>query len=51
MPRLGISYSEIIPVTIKAIQDQQEQINSLKKQKEALEKILKSLENNTKGAN
>lgn len=51
MPRLGISYSEIIPVTIKAIQEQQEQINSLKKQKEALEKILKSLENNTKGAN
>jgi len=51
MPRLGISYSEIIPVAIKAIQDQQQQINVLKKQKEALEKIVKTLENNKIGAN
>ncbi|RXR20923.1 tail fiber domain-containing protein [Flavobacterium amnicola] len=51
MPRLGISYTEIIPVAIKAIQDQQLQIDALKKQKEALEKIVKTLENNKKGAN
>lgn len=51
MPRLGISYSEIIPVTIKAIQDQQQQIEALKKQKEALEKIVKTLENKNKGVN
>lgn len=51
MPRLGISYSEIIPVAIKAIQDQQQQIEALKKQKEVLEKIVKTLENNKKGAN
>lgn len=44
MPRLGISYSEIIPVAIKAIQEQQAQIEKLKKQKEELEKIVLKLE-------
>lgn len=44
MRRLGVSYSEIIPVTIKAIQEQQEQIEILKKQKEDLVKLISDLE-------
>lgn len=41
--RLGISYSEMITVTIKAIQEQQVQIEALKSQKEKLEKLLSSV--------
>lgn len=48
--RLGISYSELIPVTIKAIQEQQHEINEIKATNASLEKLIKQLENK-KGAN
>ena len=48
--RLGISYSELIPVTIKAIQEQQHEINEIKATNTSLEKLIKQLENK-KGAN
>lgn len=48
--RLGISYSELIPVTIKAIQEQQQEIDNIKTTNEALEKLIEKLENK-KGAN
>ncbi|MEM7369590.1 MAG: tail fiber domain-containing protein [Bacteroidota bacterium] len=38
MDRLGVNYSDLIPVLIKAIQDQQEVIESLEKRLQALEK-------------
>lgn len=41
--RLGISYSELITVTIKAIQEQQIEIEALKKEKEKLEKAINLL--------
>jgi hypothetical protein len=49
MERLGVSYGEIIPVSIKAIQEQQIQIEELKKTNEELEKLISELENK-KGA-
>ncbi|WP_329805621.1 tail fiber domain-containing protein [Flavobacterium facile] len=45
MERLGVSYAEIIPVSIKAIQEQQVQIEELKKTNEELEKMIKKLKN------
>lgn len=36
--KLGVRYSEIIPVTVKAIQEQQEQIEVLKNSIEELKK-------------
>lgn len=41
--RLGVNYSEIIPVTVKAIQEQQEQIEALKTSVEELKKQNKLL--------
>jgi hypothetical protein len=45
MERLGVSYAEIIPVSIKAIQEQQAQIEEMKKTNEKLEKLIKELKN------
>lgn len=46
--RLGVNYSEIIPVTVKAIQEQQAQIEALKKTVETLqeqnEKLIRLLD-------
>jgi hypothetical protein len=41
--KLGIYYSDIIPVTVKAIQEQQQQIDDLKKKNEQLEKDIQVL--------
>lgn len=41
--RLGISYSELIPVTIKAIQEQQIKIDALKKKNEKLKALIEKL--------
>lgn len=41
--RLGISYSELIPVTIKAIQEQQMKIDELKKKNEKLKALIEKL--------
>lgn len=41
--RLGISYSEIIPVTIKAIQEQQTKIDILKEKNKQLKEKIKEL--------
>jgi hypothetical protein len=41
--KLGVAYSEIIPVTVKAIQEQQNQIEGLKSEVEILKAELKSL--------
>lgn len=41
---LGVSYSEIIPVVVKATQEHQEIINEIKKQQEKLFLMLKKLE-------
>lgn len=43
--KLGIYYSDIIPVTVKAIQEQQAQIEKLSKENEALRKKNQQLEN------
>ncbi len=43
--KLGIFYSDIIPVTVKAIQEQQQQIQKLKEENEALKQKNESLEN------
>ncbi|MDK2771944.1 MAG: tail fiber domain-containing protein [Flavobacterium sp.] len=48
--RLGISYSELIPVTIKAIQEQQNEIDELKKKNEQLKQLITKLKKE-KGAN
>lgn len=48
--RLGISYSELIPVTIKAIQEQQNEIVELKKKNEQLKQLITKLKKK-KGAN
>lgn len=48
--RLGISYSELIPVTIKAIQEQQIEIDELKKKNEQLKQLITKLRKE-KGAN
>ncbi|NQY05176.1 MAG: hypothetical protein HRT68_02965 [Flavobacteriaceae bacterium] len=37
---LGVNYSNIIPVIVKAIQQQQEQIEELKKQTKILKQLL-----------
>ena len=42
--RLGMRYSDLIPVAIKAIQEQQEVIETLEKRNIKLEKIVKKLE-------
>lgn len=42
--RLGIRYSDLIPVAIKAIQEQQEMIGALEKQNNKLQEIVKNLE-------
>jgi hypothetical protein len=41
---MGVSYSEIIPVVVKATQEHQATINDIKKQQEKLSLILKKLE-------
>jgi hypothetical protein len=41
---LGVSYSEIIPVVVKATQEQQEMINEISKEQEKLFLLLKKLE-------
>lgn len=38
--RLGVNYAELIPVLVKATQDQQELIDELKKENEKLEKLV-----------
>lgn len=48
--RLGISYSELIPVTIKAIQEQQHEIDNIKQTNKQLELLIEKLEQE-KGAN
>ena len=48
--RLGISYSELIPVTVKAIQEQQVEIDELKKKNEQLKQLIKKIKKE-KGAN
>ncbi len=40
---LGVNYSDIIPVTVKAIQEQQTQIEELKKEIEELKLLIKEL--------
>jgi hypothetical protein len=50
MRRLGVCYSEIIPVSIKAIQEQQVQIEEMKKTNAAIAKLIYELKNK-KGAN
>lgn len=42
--RLGMRYSDLVPVTIKAIQEQQTMIELLEKQNKKLEKAIKKLE-------
>ena len=44
MPILGVSYSEIIPVTIKAIQEQNEYIENLKQKIKVLKTKINSLD-------
>jgi hypothetical protein len=41
--RLGVYYADMIPVLIKAIQEQQSQIENLKKQKEELEELRRTV--------
>lgn len=48
--RLGISYSELIPVTIKAIQEQQTEIENIIETNKRLKKVIEKLEKE-KGAN
>lgn len=42
--RLGMRYSDLVPVAIKAIQEQQEMIDALEKQNVKLQKIVEKLE-------
>ncbi len=46
--KLGIYYSDIIPVAVKAIQEQQTQIEKISKENEALKKKNEQLENDIK---
>jgi hypothetical protein len=41
---LGVNYSDIIPVTVKAIQEQQTQIEDLKKEIAELKALVKALQ-------
>jgi hypothetical protein len=41
---LGVNYSDIIPVTVKAIQEQQVQIEELKREIEELKALVKALQ-------
>lgn len=41
MPRLGLSYAELIPVLVKAIQEQEEQIEELEAQQQKLKSLSK----------
>lgn len=41
MPRLGLSYAELIPVLVKAIQEQEEQIKTLEIQQKKLKSLSK----------
>jgi hypothetical protein len=43
---MGINYSELTPILIKAVQEQQQQIEELKKQNEELLKRIESIEKN-----
>ena len=42
--RLGMRYSDLIPVAIKAIQEQQVKIDALAKQNERLQELIRKLE-------
>ncbi len=44
MKILGVYYSDLIPVLIKSIQDQQKEINELKSMLESLSKRIEKLE-------